>query len=183
MPMGMFSQVLAACGLARAEPPRKSRVDPTIPADLPGSGPVSAPQQFSTVDPGMRAAEVDELLDAHRPLIGKIKLCYGADRPTFDKDILCLIRNYAAFVNVLPATADNYFAEPGGLFRLGLEAAFFSLQGTDAHIVSGKSTISARRQLEPRWRHATFIAGLCAELHRTLSHLPVTDSDGVEGPP
>lgn len=70
----------------------------------------------------------------------------------------------------------------GGLFRLGLEVAFYALQGTDGHIVSGRATISTRRQLEPRWRHATFIAGLCSELHRTLSQIVVTDERGDEWP-
>ena len=66
---------------------------------------------------------------------------------------------------------------------MGLEVAFFSVQGTDGHIFSGRSTISVRRRLEPRWRHATFIAGLCCELHRTLSHVIVTDEKGNEWQP
>ena len=85
-------------------------------------------------------------------------------------------------MNLLPATADNYYCEVGGLFRLGLEVGFFALQGTDGHIVSGRSTISTRRHLEPRWRQATFLAGLCSELHRTLSHVVVTDDRGEEWP-
>lgn len=92
------------------------------------------------------------------------------------------MHRYAAYVHLLPATADNYFSTPGGLFRLGLETGFFSLQGTDAHIFSGRMSISVRRQLEPRWRHATFIAGLCCELHRLMTHVVVTDAAGSSGP-
>ena len=44
------------------------------------------------------------------------------------------------------------------------------------------ATISTRRQLDPRWRHATFIAGLCSELHRALSQIVVTDERGEEWP-
>src|SRR6266542_4551487 len=65
---------------------------------------------------------------------------------------------------------------------MGLEVAFYALQATDGQIFSGRSTISHRRQLEPRWRHATFIAGLCSELHRTLSHVIVIDAKGNEWP-
>ncbi|MFT3776992.1 MAG: MobH family relaxase [Ottowia sp.] len=68
------------------------------------------------------------------------------------------------------------------MLQLGLETAFFSLQGTDAHIFSGRSTISERRELEPRWRIATFIGGLCCELHRALTHLIVTTAAGEEWP-
>lgn len=138
----------------------------------------SSANNFFSTDPGFAALTVDEVLAANADIIARIKLCYGADRETFENDVLGLIRRYAAYVHLLPATADNYFSAPGGLLQLGLEAGFFSLQGTDAHIFSGRSTISARRQLEPRWRHATFIAGLCCEVHRVLSHVIVTDAYG-----
>lgn len=137
---------------------------------------------YPASDPGFAALPVDELLAGEADLIARIKLCYGADRDGFERDILALVRHYAACVHLLPATADNYFSTPGGLFRLGLETAFFSLQGTDAHIFSGRMSISARRQLEPRWRHATFIAGLCSELHRLMSHVIVTDAAGETWP-
>ena len=144
--------------------------------------PQPASSLYPASDPGFAAASTDELLEQNADLIARIKLCYGADRETFERDVLALIRRYAAYVHLLPATADNYFSHPGGLLRLGLETAFFSLQGTDAHIFSGRSTISVRRQLEPRWRHATFIAGLCCESHRVLSHLVVTDAGGEQWP-
>jgi conjugal transfer pilus assembly protein TraI len=141
-----------------------------------------ADRDYPSVDPGVPARTVDSIVAAHEELISRVKLCYGADREAFEADLLVPIRNYAGFVNLLPATSDNFFCEVGGLFRLGLEVAFYSLQGTDGHIVSGRSTISTRRQLEPRWRHATFIAGLCCELHRTLSQIVVTDERGEEWP-
>ena len=128
------------------------RVDPAIEASA-----------YPSVDPGIAVRSVEEMLAAHADLVARVKLCYGADRSTFEHDLLVPIRNFAAYVNLLPATADNFFCEQGGLFRLGLEVAFFALQGTDGHIVSGRSTITTRRLLEPRWRHATFLAGLCSE--------------------
>lgn len=149
------------------------RTEPTVDATA---------RAYPSADPGVRSRSVDEILAAHEDLISRIKLGYGADRLAFEADLLAPIRNYAAFVNLLPATPDNFFCEVGGLFRLGLEVAFYSLQGTDGHIVSGRATISMRRQLEPRWRHATFIAGLCSELHRTLSQIVVTDERGEEWP-
>lgn len=137
---------------------------------------------YPSADPGFAALPVEELLASNEDLIGRIRLCFGIDRETFERDVLVLLQRYAACVHLLPATADNYFSAPGGLLRLGLEVAFFSLQGTDAHIFAGRSTITARRQLEPRWRHATFIAGLCCELHHVLSHIIVADAAGDEWP-
>lgn len=137
---------------------------------------------YPPVDPGIPIRSVDDILHAHNDLIRRIKLSYGADHDTFSVELMTLIRRYARYVNLLPATPDNYFSGPGGLLRMGLEIAFYSLQATDSQIFSGRSTITNRRQLEPRWRHATFIAGLCSEIHRTLSHVLVTDDKGNEWP-
>lgn len=146
-----------------------------LPADAPNAN-------FAASDPGFPSVSVDDLVAQNADLIARIKLCYGADRGSFERDIVGPVRRYAAYVHLLPATADNYFNRPGGMLRLGLEVAFFSLQGTDAHIFSGQSTITERRQLEPRWRHATFLAGLCCEMHRMLSHVFVIDSLGERWP-
>lgn len=137
---------------------------------------------FASSDPGFEALPLAVVIAGHQELLGRIKLCFGADRATFERELMPLVHGYARFVHLLPATADNYFHTPGGLLQLGLETAFFSLQGTDAHIFSGRATISERRELEPRWRIATFIGGLCCELHRTLTHLIVTSADGEEWP-
>jgi conjugal transfer pilus assembly protein TraI len=135
-----------------------------------------------SVDPGIGVSTVEDLIASEGDLLQRFKYCYGCDSDTFGRDILEPIRRYASYVNLLPATADNFFCGAGGLFRLGLEVAFFALQGTDAHIVSGRATITVRKELEPRWRRATFLAGLCSELHRTLSHATVTDEQGNEWP-
>ena len=142
----------------------------------------TAAMAYPSVDPGLPVLAVDEILEQNADLIARIKLADGADARAFSTDLLPLIRGYADFVHLLPATSDNYFCSPGGLFRLGLEIAFFALQGADGQIFSGRATILQRRDLEPRWRKATFIAGLCHEIHRTLSHLVVTDSQGNEWP-
>lgn len=144
---------------------------PHIPLPLPPS-----------VDLGLERVPVVRLLADNAELTGRIKICYGRDRGTFEREILEVIRRYAAFVNALPATADNIFSDVGGLFRLGLEVGFYSLQGSDSYIVSGKSTITARRILEPRWRFGCFLAGLTSELHRTLNQVIVTDESGGTWP-
>lgn len=131
-----------------------------------------------SVDPGFAALPVQAALQAHDALLSRIQLCYGSDPAEYERTVLRLIQRYADFVHLLPATPDNHHNVPGGLLQLGLEVGFFALQGTDAHIFSGRSTISVRRLLEPRWRLATFAAGLCAEVHRTLSHVIVTDASG-----
>ena len=122
------------------------------------------------------------LLEASDEILRRIRLCYGREPQQFEQDIMAVVTRYADFVNALPATACNYYSEPGGLFRLGLDTAFFALQATDAQIFEGRGTITQRRHLEPRWRHATFIAGLCAALQPALDTLTVLAPDGSSWP-
>ncbi len=167
--------ILSSLGLRRA-------AATATPGSLPRTDSADT-SAYPPVDPGIPALAIEDVLLPHQDLIDRIKICYGMDRPTFEHELLPLIRRYAEFVHLLPATPDNYFNGAGGLLRMGLEVAFFSLQGTDAHIFSGRATITSRRHLEPRWRYATFIAGLCGEIYRTLSHVMVTDENGDEWPP
>lgn len=170
---------MSLLSLFRARPTKgqePQRRDPPL-------GPLEATtENIPSADPGIHAASIETLLQTHHDLLSRLKLCYGSDKAVFERDLLAPIHRLAEFVNALPATADNYFCDRGGLLRLALEVAFFALQGTDGHIVASKATISERRVLEPRWRLATFYAGLCSELHRTLSQLVVTDEKGAEWP-
>lgn len=147
------------------------------------SAPVRQALPPAAAAPGLALQSMDAMLAANQELIGRIKLCYGCDAATFAADLLAPIRRYLAYVNQLPATMDSYFSEAGGLARIGLETAFYALQATDSQIFAGRATISNRRVLEPRWRRATFIAGLCNEIHRSLSHVRVSDEKGREWQP
>lgn len=158
---------------------------PPSPTDQPSRSisEVQSTVAYPPADPGIPFKTIDDILFTHQELLDRIKLSYGSDQLTFEKDLLSVIRRYAEYVHLLPTTPDNYFSGAGGLLRMGLEIAFFSLQATDGHIFSGRTTITKRRHLEPRWRHATFFAGLCHEIHRTLSHVVITDDKGNEWPP
>ena len=175
--MRALKSFLGGLRRSRAPAPENARADPTS-----GAADTTGMFAYPPVDPGIPVRSIDEVLAGQDDLIRRIRLSYGANRETFDTDLFAPIRRYADYVHLLPATADNHFSLPGGLLRMGLEIAFYALQATDGQIFSGRSTISHRRQLEPRWRHATFIAGLCSELHRTLSHVIVIDANGSEWP-
>ncbi len=175
--MSFFSKLLER---KRSTFPDKHHVRQEPSVNVPES---QAAVAYPPADPGIPFKTTDDILTAHQELLSRIKLTYGSDQLTFEKDLLSVVRRYAEYVHLLPATPDNYFNGPGGLLRMGLEIAFFSLQATDGQIFSGRTTISKRRNLEPRWRHATFLAGLCHEIHRTLSHIIVTNDKGNEWPP
>ena len=52
--------------------------------------PSSAANTFSSADPGFAVQTVDEMLAANADIIARIKLCYGADRESFETDVLAL---------------------------------------------------------------------------------------------
>ena len=64
----------------------------------------SSANTLSSADPGFAALPVDEVIASNADIVARIKLCYGVDRESFDRDVLALIRRYAAYVHFLPAT-------------------------------------------------------------------------------
>lgn len=134
--------------------------------------------------PTMRfpAQPLELLLAPHLDWIERIRLCYGTERPRFEQEVLRVIQRFAAYVHLLPATPQEEFCTCGGLLHLSLQTAFYSLQGSDTQIFSGQASVVARRELEPRWRLATLIAGLCAEAHRPLGQMRVTADTGARWP-
>ena len=156
---------------------QRLRGDPSPRTEPGGLAAPLASAGHPSVDPGIGASTVDELIASEAEFLQRFKYCYGCDAETFERDIVAPIRRYASYVNLLPATADNFFCSAGGLFRLGLEVAFYALQGTDAHIFSGRMSISARR-LRPGHHHraqgtrAALATGdfPCRPVQRTTPH-------------
>lgn len=140
------------------------------------------PSPPSCQAPSFRALDTADVLRDEALTIDRIKICFALGSANFERDVVPLIHRHAAYVHQLPYTPDAEFSEPGGLLRLGLRTAYFALQGSDAHIFSGRATISQRQLAEPRWRMATFIAGLCSELHRPLSRLEAVNDQGEVWP-
>jgi hypothetical protein len=131
---------------------------------------------------GLPAIEVAEVIAPHRDCLLRLREAYGMEQDAFERDVRSVVERYAQYVHLLPATADGPFGHAGGLFRMGLDTAFYALQASDGAIFSARQTISARAALEPRWRYATFLAGLCSELYRSLSHLTVSNDHGAAWP-
>ena len=142
----------------------------------------AADREYPPAAPGTPAVDVADVMAPHRDCLLRLRDAYGAERATFDRDIGSVVERYAQYVHLLPAAPDGPFAHAGGLFRMGLDIGFYALQATDGALFSARQTISARAALEPRWRYATFLAGLCSELHVCLSHLTVSNDAGAAWP-
>lgn len=141
------------------------------------------PPAGRTDETRLPAIAVDDLLAAESGWLSRIKLAYGAGSAGFERDLLPLVQRYARCVHLLPAADSGAFNQPGGLFQLGVRTAFFALQGTDSRIFAGQADLTTRQALEPRWRLATFIGGLCSEWYRVADRMVVRDPAGAGWPP
>ncbi len=156
------------------------------PANAPATRPAAARAPstpvYPPVDQGIEAVGLDELLCSQAELLARIRVAAGGTETEFSRLYLPPIQNYARFVHLLPATSAAHHRGAGGMLRFGLEVAFYALQATGGVIFAGRETTERRLVLEPRWRYATFLAGLCSELYRPLNDLCAVDPAGTEWP-
>lgn len=181
---GHVSQALAALSSLASQFARWLR--PPAPRPTPQAAPdrlVPAAAAVRTrVDDALPAVGVSDVIAPHSAWLQRLRYAYGAGDAAFEADIVGAVLRYAQYVHLLPATPDRHFRGQGGLFGMGLQIGFYALQATDGAIFSGPRTITQRCSLEPRWRYATFLAGLCSGLEPCLSQLTVTDDRGEEWP-
>ncbi|MGP8456873.1 conjugal transfer pilus assembly protein TraI [Ralstonia sp. 151470066-2] len=125
---------------------------------------------------------MEQLIDSQSQLMGRIRTVAGGADDEFNEMYMSVISNLAAYVHLLPASRLETHTGAGGLFRLSLEMGFYSLQASEGVIFTPTEGVERRHKLEPRWRYAAFLAGLCCELHRPLASLIVSGPGGVQWP-
>lgn len=174
-PLGRSPKV-ACAGEQAQQAPNQVSTRPRRPTPSPGT-PVYPPMDY-----GIGYDPIDIVLSAQAELIGRLRLLTGVGDVQFDRLYLSVIKNLAQHINQLPASETGTHNGPGGLFRLCVEIGFYSLQVSEGVVFSGRESVELRRELEPRWRYATFLAGLCVELHRPLTSMVVVTDEGKEWP-
>ena len=137
---------------------------------------------YPPVDQGVAYAKADVVLATQTDMIRRLKLLSGFQDQRFEDTYLRVLRSLAGYVDLIPASESGTHMGAGGLFRLALEIGFFSRQASEAVLFASRAGVELRRDLEPRWRYATFLAGLCCELYRPLSRMIVVTEDGQEWP-
>lgn len=137
---------------------------------------------YPPVDHGISLGNAEAVLTTQSEMIRRLKLLAGLPAPDFERLYGGVLRSLAKHVDLLPASESGTHMGAGGLFRLALEIGFFSRQACEGVLFAGRAGVELRRDLEPRWRYATFLAGLCCELHRPLSRMIVVTENGTEWP-
>jgi conjugal transfer pilus assembly protein TraI len=137
---------------------------------------------YPPADPGLPAVPVEDIVASQSALIARLRHAVGCDDATFAALHLAPIESLARYLHLLPASAHAHFAGAGGLFRQCLECAFFCAQSAGGRVFATSGPAADRHALEPRWRHAAFLAGLTCELRQPLAESIVCDDAGREWP-
>lgn len=145
-------------------------------------GRVSSQIVYPPVDEGIPFLPVNSVLESQIEILRNIRLSSGLSEQDFSRLVVPVVRNLASYIHLLPATRNANHRGAGGLFRLGLEVGFYSLQAADGVIFSGLESSENRRISEPRWKFASLIAGLCSDLHHSVNSIIVINDKGDEWP-
>lgn len=157
-----------------------SPIPPAKPPKAPR--PAAITHRYPAIDAGLDATlTIDELLEGQKDLLSGIKLGAGGGQ-AFHSLYYPAIVELTSWIHALPANESGNHFGAGGLLRLSLELAFHCLQVADQSLFARSEPTERRRQVEPCWRFAAFLAGLYSELHVIPIRMHITADNGSVWP-
>ena len=132
---------------------------------------------------GLPLPPIPRLVATQSALIARLRreLALGADDDGSDRwesYIAPVIRGYAAFVHLIPASEAHHHRGAGGLYRHGLEAAALAARASRGVMVGLDRPRSEQRRLEPRLRAAAALGGLLHDAGKAIHDVAATDETG-----
>ena len=127
---------------------------------------------------GLPATSVERILATQTELLDAIRHTLALPAEAFQTVVMPVIARYAAFTHLLPASEAHHHRGAGGLFRHGLEVAYWAVMASEGVLFGIGSTPLERKGQEPRWRLAVCLAGLLHDIGKPVSDLSILDRDG-----
>lgn len=127
---------------------------------------------------GLPAASVARILATQVELTEALRHTLALPERDFQTIVLPVVERYAAFTHLLPASEAHHHRGAGGLFRHGLEVAYWAALASEGVVFGAGATPRERKEQEPRWRLAVCLAGLLHDIGKPVSDLSVLDRDG-----
>lgn len=126
---------------------------------------------------GLPVVPPENLLETQRELIERIANTAIATPKIIDCYYLPAVRRFAAYAHLLPASQSHHHRGAGGLLRHSIEVGLWALQSADKVLLESAKSPAQRREMEPRWQLAVFLAALCHDAGKPVTDLVVTNKD------
>jgi Putative helicase len=136
---------------------------------------------------GIPVIPVELLVNKNESVIKQVILARGLsgkhNKEQVEAMIMSPIRSLAEMTHLLPASENDHFKSPGGLFTFCLEVSLHSVRYAERRILTRVSP-EIRKTNESLWAHAAFLNGLFSEAILAISRISVYAQDsGIEWRP
>lgn len=129
---------------------------------------------------GLPVVPPEKLLESQKELLDRIANTSVATPEIFQRHFLPAALRFAAFAHLLPASQSHHHRGAGGLLRHAVEVGLWALQSADQVLLQSATSPSHRREMEPRWQLAVFLAAMCHDAGKPVTDLTVTNKDRTE---
>lgn len=126
---------------------------------------------------GLPVVPPDRLLETQQELLARIANTSIATPDIYERHYLAAMKRFASFAHLLPASQSHHHRGAGGLLRHAIEVGLWAMQSADRVLLDAAKTPAKRREMEPRWQLAVFLAGMCHDAGKPVTDLTVTDKD------
>lgn len=126
---------------------------------------------------GLPVVPPSKLIETQKELLDRIANSTIATPEVFQKHYLAAIERFASFSHLLPASQSHHHRGAGGLLRHAIEVGLWALQSADRVLLKSAVSPLHRREMEPRWQLAVFLAAMCHDAGKPVTDLTVTNKD------
>lgn len=131
--------------------------------------------EFSSFIPPV---EPDYLIEKNKNILNHSYDLLGLSRAEFDDNYLSTVRNFAKYVQLLPASEQHHHNGVGGLFRHSLEVSNAAIRRSTGVAFCGDLQGTARAKAKVRWPVAVGIAALSHDIGKAVYDIIVRSADG-----
>lgn len=151
-------------------------------ADIPTSGNVTRMKLLRPIyrpyPRGIKAHSVDSIICCYGDLIVKAAKYIPLTEDEINTHFVPLIRNFIAYVHLLPASKNHHHSGIGGHLTHSLEVAFNALTLGQRDLFDKSETPTQAYHNKKRWQYACYIAGLLHDIGKPVTDMTVVSADG-----